>query len=107
MSANLLSCKNDRMETAVSTQPNIIYILADDKSYYDISGLGQKHFDTPLKDALGMAALENSSLREYVDPDQIQIVFETCGWKMSGEPWAAGVSATTASIYLGVIQEAD
>ncbi|MCP4311891.1 MAG: sulfatase-like hydrolase/transferase, partial [Bacteroidetes bacterium] len=33
-------------------KPNIIYILADDMSYYDMSGLGQKHFDTPNLDDL-------------------------------------------------------
>ncbi|NMH86888.1 arylsulfatase [Flavivirga algicola] len=32
--------------------PNIIYILADDMSYFDLSGLGQKHFDTPNLDSL-------------------------------------------------------
>ncbi len=31
--------------------PNIVFIMADDMSYYDISGLGQKHFFTPNLDA--------------------------------------------------------
>jgi arylsulfatase A-like enzyme len=32
--------------------PNIVLILADDMSYYDMSGLGQKHFHTPNLDDL-------------------------------------------------------
>ena len=33
------------------------------------------------------------------------LVFETCGWKVTGEAWARGTTSTTASIYLGVIQK--
>ena len=33
-------------------KPNIVYILADDMSYYDLSALGQKHFQTPNLDDL-------------------------------------------------------
>jgi arylsulfatase A-like enzyme len=33
-------------------QPNIIFILADDLSYWDISHFGQKHFSTPNIDRL-------------------------------------------------------
>ena len=32
--------------------PNIVFIMADDMSYYDMSGLGQKHFFTPNLDDL-------------------------------------------------------
>jgi arylsulfatase A-like enzyme len=44
----LIGCTNSRNQE----KPNIIYILADDMSYYDMSGLGQKHFDTPNLDKL-------------------------------------------------------
>ncbi|MEI6892629.1 MAG: arylsulfatase [Pontiella sp.] len=37
---------------AKATPPNIIYILADDLGYGDLSCLGQKHFQTPHIDAL-------------------------------------------------------
>jgi arylsulfatase A-like enzyme len=39
-----------RLKNAGKT--NIVFILADDMSYYDMSGLGQKHFDTPNLDEL-------------------------------------------------------
>ncbi len=43
----VVSCKNHNKEL-----PNIIFILADDMSYYDLSGLGQKQFYTPHIDEL-------------------------------------------------------
>ena len=64
------------------------------------------YFNTSLDQALALAASTDPSLVEGIDPGQPQLIFETCGWKMPGEPWAAGVSSTTGSIYLGVIQKA-
>jgi hypothetical protein len=66
----------------------------------------QQYLDAPLQDAMRMASSSNPSLAGYVNPDAPQIVFETCGCKMPSEPWATGVSSTTASIYVGVIQMA-
>ena len=43
----VISCSFKKNE-----KPNIIFILADDMSYYDLSGLGQKHFATPNLDKL-------------------------------------------------------
>ncbi len=43
----IISCSFQKNE-----KPNIIFILADDMSYYDLSGLGQKHFATPNLDEL-------------------------------------------------------
>lgn len=43
----LVSCSSSEYE-----KPNIIFILADDMSYYDLSGLGQKQFSTPHIDQL-------------------------------------------------------
>ena len=37
--------------------PNIIYILADDLGYGDMSSWGQKHFTTPNLDALGASGI--------------------------------------------------
>ncbi len=64
------------------------------------------YFNTPLDQDLALAASIDPSLVDGIDPGQPQLIFETCGWKMAGEPWAAGVSSTTASIYLGVVQKA-
>lgn len=52
MAAFFFSCENGKTEEDNPNKPNIIYILADDMSYYDMSGLGQKHFDTPNLDKL-------------------------------------------------------
>jgi hypothetical protein len=63
------------------------------------------YMDSSLPDALALAASQNPSMAAAASPALPQIVFETCGWKMSGEKWAPGVTSTTASIYLGVIQK--
>jgi len=63
------------------------------------------YFNTPLDQALALAASIDPSLMEGIDPGQPQLIFETCGWKMPGEPWATSVSSTTGSIYLGVVQK--
>lgn len=44
---SLVSCSANREQ-----KPNIIFILADDLGYGDISALGQEHFDTPNIDRL-------------------------------------------------------
>ena len=46
----LISCQE--MPELSNSRPNIILILADDMSYYDLSCLGQKEFKTPNIDLL-------------------------------------------------------
>lgn len=46
----LLACQQS--PTLSNSQPNIIFILADDMSYFDLSCLGQTAFDTPNIDNL-------------------------------------------------------
>uniref|UniRef100_UPI003217D8B0 arylsulfatase n=1 Tax=uncultured Draconibacterium sp. TaxID=1573823 RepID=UPI003217D8B0 len=46
----LLSCRKEQQLS--NSQPNIIFILADDMSYYDLSCLGQKQFATPNIDKM-------------------------------------------------------
>ncbi|MEN8118663.1 MAG: sulfatase-like hydrolase/transferase, partial [Bacteroidota bacterium] len=46
----LFSCQKEQQLS--NSQPNIIFILADDMSYYDLSCLGQKEFTTPNIDKL-------------------------------------------------------
>ena len=67
----------------------------------------QYYFDSPVTEALYQAASFNPGLIETINPVTSQLVIETCGWKMPGEPWAPQVTQTSASIYLGVIQSVD
>ncbi|MFW5823032.1 MAG: arylsulfatase [Tangfeifania sp.] len=46
------SCQNQPKEETRSAKPNIIYILADDLGYGDLSCQGQMHFQTPNIDRL-------------------------------------------------------
>ncbi|HSH20500.1 MAG TPA: arylsulfatase [Draconibacterium sp.] len=47
-----LSCQNTPKEKTTPIKPNIIYILADDLSYRDLSCYGQLEFETPNIDQL-------------------------------------------------------
>lgn len=64
-----------------------------------------KYLDLGLPEALDLASANDPLLASSLRPDQPQIVFETCGWKMPGEPWLPGITSTNASIYLGLIQK--
>ncbi len=48
----LFSCQNHQQESKEETKPNIIYILADDLGYGDLSCYGQTHFQTPNIDKM-------------------------------------------------------
>ncbi len=63
------------------------------------------YFALPVEEALKLAENLDPAFATHIRPDMPLAVFETCGWKMPGEPWAPGVSATTGSVYLGVIQK--
>lgn len=63
------------------------------------------YFETPIQNALVFASTIDKSLLGLGQRDLPLLVFETCGWKMPGEPWVKGVTSTTASVYLGVIQK--
>ena len=65
----------------------------------------KKYFKLPIDAAIEFAAQVNPDLKNYLKPEQPTIVFETCGWKLESEPWAPGVTSTTGSVYLGVIQK--
>lgn len=51
------SCKNKTNDKSVQLKPNIIYILADDLGYGDLSCYGQTKFSTPHIDALAKEGL--------------------------------------------------
>lgn len=65
----------------------------------------KKYFKLPIAETIEYAATVNPVLGDYLTPDRPTIVFETCGWKLASEPWAPGVTSTTGSVYLGVIQK--
>ncbi|SHI96364.1 Arylsulfatase A [Tangfeifania diversioriginum] len=46
------SCQNQSKEETTPAKPNIVYILADDLGYGDLSCYGQTHFETPNIDNL-------------------------------------------------------
>lgn len=64
----------------------------------------QGYFDTPLEDTLNFSSQIAPELLPVSHPTQPILVFETCGWRIPGQPWFPGTNDTTASVYLGVIQ---
>jgi hypothetical protein len=64
----------------------------------------QGYFGTPLEDTLDFSSQIAPELLPVSHPTQPILVFETCGWRISGQPWFPGTTDTTASVYLGVIQ---
>ena len=63
------------------------------------------YFESDIQDALAFASSLDENLAALANGGMPLLVFETCGWKMASEPWARGVTSTTASVYLGVIQK--
>jgi arylsulfatase A len=51
------SCNYKKKDESIQTKPNIIYILADDLGYGDLSCYGQTKFSTPHIDALAKEGL--------------------------------------------------
>lgn len=66
----------------------------------------QGYFNTPLEKTLDFSSQAAPQLLSMSHPAQPIIVFETCGWRIAGQPWFPGTSDTTASVYLGIIQQA-
>jgi hypothetical protein len=64
--------------------------------------LVRPYFEAPIQEALLFASTIDGRLAQDSLP---LLVFETCGWRIPGEPWARGITSTTASIYLGVIEK--
>jgi hypothetical protein len=68
------------------------------------AGRVQAYFEQPASAALTFAAEQEPGLQVFVDPSEPLLVFETCGWKMPGEPGAQGLPAASASAYIVVIE---
>jgi hypothetical protein len=64
-----------------------------------------RYLNRPIGKSLGFASNLDPSLEAFIHPTEPQLVFETCGWRLADEPFSAGVSGTSASIYLGVIRK--
>ena len=52
-----IQCGAEGSDPLLGSRPNIVVVLADDLSYYDLSYLGQKHFQTPNLDQLARTGL--------------------------------------------------
>lgn len=65
------------------------------------------YLSVPATGGLEFASGLDPAMAGFVNPDTPQLVIETCGWKMRGEPGTEEVAPTTASIYLVVIQKVD
>jgi hypothetical protein len=62
------------------------------------------YLEQSMDAALPFATVLDPALSLAADPSRPLLVFETCGWRISGERGAGKAPATSASIYLGVIQ---
>jgi len=64
------------------------------------------YFKAPVWNALRVASTVDQGLKAWVNADLPYLAFETCGWRMPGEPWSESVPDTAASVYIGVILKA-
>ncbi len=53
----LFSCQKQPKQNAEPTKPNIVFILADDLGYGDLSCYGQQHFQTPNLDKMAAGGM--------------------------------------------------
>lgn len=65
----------------------------------------QEYFSLPGDAALALAAEYDPQVKAALDSGEQLLAFEVCGWAVPGEAWAPGVSATSASIYVGFIRD--
>ena len=67
----------------------------------------QTYLDSTIYEVLDLANRLNPDLGKKLDPTLPIVAFETCGWKMVGEPWLPGITSTSGAIYLAVIQPSE
>jgi hypothetical protein len=65
----------------------------------------RRYLSSSMFEALGLAVSIDGDLNYQTDPKQPQLVFETCGWRLPGEAMGPVSTATSAAIYLSVIQK--
>ncbi len=75
-----------------------------------LAGLGRvpaqgvsEYFASPVTRSIEFAAGYSESLAWAANPAMPLIVFETCGWRIRGEPAPKNLENSSASVYLGVI----
>lgn len=66
----------------------------------------RSYFEQPVQQALAFSAGLQASLEPFVNSPEPLLVFETCGWRLPGEPGSQKLPAASASAYLVVIQRA-
>jgi len=65
----------------------------------------RRYLASSVAEALEFTRPNAGSPHYQSNPDQPQLVFETCGWMLPGEGLGSVATATSASIYLAVIQK--
>lgn len=74
----LYSCTNNTEENA--TKPNILFILADDLGYHDLSCMGSKYYETPHIDRIakeGMTFTQGYAACQVCSPSRASIMLGT------------------------------
>ncbi|HCE58383.1 MAG TPA: arylsulfatase [Prolixibacteraceae bacterium] len=107
----LLSCKNQSAKIADSAKPNIVFILADDLGYGDLSCYGQQHFQTPNLDKMaagGMLFTQHYSGTAVCAPSRCSVmtgrhtghtaIRGNKEWKPEGQFPMAGSEITVAEL---------
>lgn len=72
----LASCESNEKQEAKS-KPNILFILADDLGYYDLSCMGSKYYETPNIDRIaneGMVFTEGYAACQVCSPSRASIM---------------------------------
>jgi hypothetical protein len=73
--------KQQSQETSSAQKPNIVYILADDHGYGDLSFQGQKHFQTPNLDRMANEGMVFTLLFRICTKRR-QPVVPICNWHL-------------------------
>jgi hypothetical protein len=69
------------------------------------AGQVAEYFNLPVDEAINLAAQSSGEMTDALASQKPLLVIETCGWRQPEEPYAPGISSTSASVYLVVIGE--
>lgn len=65
----------------------------------------EQYFSLSVDDALDFAAQSSAEMAQALASGEPLVIIETCGWRHPDEPWAPGITGTSASVYLITIGE--